>query len=99
MKTWQEMASAYYFETGLSVNDISAATGISRQSISAYLKGCDGYAQEKQRRREGNREKRREYKKAKNREYRGTAHMQVTAESMRREHDLAALELSREIYH
>ena len=99
MKTWKELAEAYYFESHLPINDIAAATGISRQSISAHLKSCDGYAAEKQRRKSENKEKRREYKREKNRTYRSASYLDVTAESMRREHDLAALELSHEIYH
>ena len=42
----------------------------------------------------------RKYKTEKQRQYRAVSGiMAVTAETMRREHDLAALELSREIYH
>lgn len=99
MKTWKELAWSYYFESHMSINDIAAATGISRQSISVYLKNCKGLLREKQDRKEENGARRKIYKKEKNREYRSAARMPVTAESMRREHDLAALELSHEIYH
>ena len=99
MKTWKELAWSYYFESHMSINDIAATAGVTRQSVSAYLKGCEGFAGEKQDRKNENREKRKNYKREKNREYRSAACMPVTAESMRREHDLAALELSHEIYH
>lgn len=99
MKTWKELAWSYYFESHMSINDIAAAAGVSRQSVSAYLKGCEGFDGEKQDRKNKNLEKRKIYKREKNREYQSAARMPVTAESMRREHDLAALELSHEIYH
>lgn len=99
MKTWQELAKEYYFESHLSINDIAALTEISRQSISGYLKMLPGFKKEKEKRKSENQGRRKEYKKEKNREYRSAAQIPVTAESMRREHDLAALELSHEIYH
>ena len=59
-----------------------------------------GYAEEKARRKRESAARRREYKTEKQRQYRAVSGiMAVTAETMRREHDLAALELSREIYH
>ena len=99
MKTWQELAKEYYFESHLSINDIAALTGVSRQSISGYLKTLPEFKKEKEKRKSENQGRRKEYKKEKNLEYRSAAQTPVTAESMRREHDLAALELSHEIYH
>lgn len=99
MKTWQELAKEYYFESHLSINEISVLTDVSRQSISGYLKTLPGFQNEKEERKLNNRDKRKEYKKEKNREYRSAAQSPVTAETIRREHDLAALELSHEIYH
>lgn len=99
MKTWQELVKDYYFESHLSINDISVLIDVSRQSISGYLKTLPEYKLEKERRKIQNKDKRKEYKKEKNREYRSAAQSPVTAETMRREHDLAALELSHEIYH
>ncbi len=99
MKSWKEQAYEYFFESHLQINDIEALTGISRQSISAYLKTCEGFAEEKQYRKDKNRCRRRKYKTEKNREYRRAVPMGVTAETMRREHELAAMELSRERYY
>lgn len=99
MKTWKELAWSCYFESHMHINDIAVVTGISRQSLSAYLKGCEGFTIEKQKRKNENYEKRKIYKREKNREYQSAANMSVTAESMRREHDIAALILSHEIYH
>ena len=97
MESWKEKAAAYWND-GLRVEDISVLLEVSRQSISAYLKTLPGYAEEKARRESAAR--RRKYKTEKQRQYRAVSGiMAVTAETMRREHDLAALELSREIYH
>lgn len=99
MESWKEKAAAYWND-GLRVGDISVLLEVSRQSISAYLKTLPGYAEEKARRKRKSVARRREYKTEKQRQYRAASGiMAVTAETMRREHDLAALELSREIYH
>ena len=99
MKTWQELAKEYYFESHLSINEIVELTSISRQSVSAYLKNQPGFIEEKERRKNENKIRRKEYKREKNREYRSAASMPVTAESIRREHEIAAMILSHEIYH
>lgn len=96
---WREDSLRMFFQDGMSINDISAATGISRQSISAYLKQQPGYDGERQRRMDSNAVRRREYKRQKNREYRSAVHDEVTAETMKREHDMAAAILSREKYY
>lgn len=96
---WKEEASRMFFQGSAAVGDISAATGVSRQSVSAFLKQQPGYRAEKQRRKEVNAIRRREYKAAKNREYRSAARDEVTAETMKREHDMAAAILSREKYY
>ncbi len=95
---WKQTAQELFFDSGCSVVQIAAYTGVSRQSVAAYLKGCAGYDAERGRRREASAAARKEYKKAKNREYRA-ADQSVTAETMRREHDTAAMILSRERYH
>lgn len=95
---WKQTARECFFDSGMNVVQIAAYIGVSRQSIAVYLKGCEGYAAERDRRKAASAAARKEYKKAKNREYRA-AGMEVTAETMRREHDTAALILSRERYH
>lgn len=96
--SWKKTAQELFFEGGCSVVQIAAYTGVSRQSIAAWLRGCAGYDAERGRRKTMSAGARKEYKKAKNREYRA-AGMEVTVETMRREHDTAALILSRERYH
>lgn len=94
---WKEKAAGLFFESGMGIGDIAAYLDISRQSVSGHLKHLPGYAAEQERRKAANRVRRKEYKKVKNREYR--ACMAVTGETLRREHDIAALVLSREKYH
>ena len=94
---WKEKASELFFESKMGIGEIAAYLDISRQSVSGYLKHLPGYGAELERRKAVNRERRKEYKKERNRQYR--ACMAVTGETLRREHDIAALVLSREEYH
>lgn len=95
---WKKDAADCFFQSHMSIEDIAAYTGVSRQSISAHLKTLPGFLEEKERRKNVNREKRLQYKREKNREYRASVG-EITPETIRREHDVAALILSREIYH
>lgn len=96
-KDWRGAAREQFFERQKSIEEIARITGISRQSISGYLKRLPGYREERNRRKEQNTAARKVYKREKNREYRAMG--SVTAETIRREHDVAALILSREKYH
>ncbi|MCM1304582.1 MAG: hypothetical protein NC305_13370 [Lachnospiraceae bacterium] len=96
---WKNDAFRMFFWEGKGINDIADATGVSRQSISGFLKQQEGYHKEKQRRREAGAARRKEYKKEKNRQYRSAARDEVTPETMKREHDMAAVILSREKYY
>lgn len=97
---WKEKASKYYMD-GLKISDIALLLDVSRQSVSAFLKSQPGFLQEKERRKKENARKRRIYKTDKQRSYRAEQgiSLQVSAETMKREHELAVLELSRERYH
>lgn len=95
---WKEQAKTYFLKEHEPVGTIAEKTGVSRQSVSAYLKTLPGYHAEKARRKAESMARRREYKRQKNREYRSAVNV-VTGETMRREHDIAALVLSRERYY
>lgn len=100
IKTWKEKAEEYFFESHLSIEEIAVLLDISRQSISFFLKELPNYQEEREYRKRVNQEKRKDYKKEKNREYRGESSvMKITGESLRREHDIAVLLLSREKYY
>lgn len=95
---WKERARQLFFDEKKNINQIAEETGISRQSISGYLKTLPGYEEEKEARKSGNRLRRKEYKREKNRQYREEYRSRVTAETMRREHDIAVMLLSHEKY-
>lgn len=97
---WRKKAKEYY-QDGLKITDIEALLGISRKSISKYLQSLPDYGQIKEMRKKESDKKRREYKTNKQRAYRKQPFCAytVTGESMRREHELAVMELSRERYH
>lgn len=94
---WRKEVEECFFKKHLSIKMIADRTGISRQSISVHLKQHPAYREERERRKKAHAEARKEYKRDKNREYRAMG--AVTSETIRREHDVAALILSREKYH
>ncbi|MCX4341336.1 MAG: hypothetical protein OSJ72_17040 [Lachnospiraceae bacterium] len=93
---WKERAKEMYFESGMRVGEIAAYLEVSRQSVSGHIKSLPGYEAERERRRKAGAIQRRAYKNRKNQEYRKQDG--VTGETLRREHDMAALILSREKY-
>lgn len=97
---WQNKAEEYYRD-GLMIVDIEALLGVSRKSISAYLKGLPDYEKIREGRKLETARKRRQDKTKRQREYRlrDSSIYTVTPETMRREHELAVMELSREKYH
>lgn len=101
MPEWKKEAENYFFRHHLKMGEIAELTGVSRQSISGYLKRCPGYGKETEYRKAENRIRRRAYKTQKQRAYREEASVaiEVTGESLRREHDIAAMILSREKYY
>lgn len=94
---WKERAKEMYFESGMRMGDIAAYLDVSRQSVSGYIRSLPEYGAERERRREAGTLQRRAYKNRKNQEYRKQDG--VTGETLRREHDMAALILSREKYY
>ena len=47
---WKKDVFRMFFQDGMAINVISDAVGVSRQSISAFLKQQPGYGMEKQKR-------------------------------------------------
>ena len=86
MKDWKDKAYEMFFSDGLEINEIAILLEKSRRSIQGYLSTCEVYEQ-----------KRKEYKRQWDRDNRSKSDT-VTAESMRREHDIAAMILSHEKY-
>lgn len=94
---WKERAEEMYFLSGMRVGEIAAYLELSRQTVSGYIRSLPAYEAERKRRRESGAIQRAAYKRSKNQEYRERD--RVTGETLRREHDMAALILSREKYY
>lgn len=99
MDDWKTTARKLFFDEKKSINEIVEEIGVSRQSVSGYLKTVPGYQQERVDRKALNAVKRKEYKKDKNRQYREDYRSRVTSETIKREHDIAVMILSHEKYH
>lgn len=98
---WKKKAAEYYRD-GLSFTDIETLLEVSRKSISSYIRSLPEYGQVCAARKKATAAKRRAYKTEKQRQYRqqGSSGIHaVTGETLKREHELAVLELSRERYH
>lgn len=98
---WKKRAAEYYRD-GLSYTDIEALLDVSRKSISSYISNLPEYGQICAVRKKASAAKRRVYKTEKQRQYRqqgSSGNYAVTGETLKREHELAVMELSRERYH
>lgn len=95
---WRLQAEALYFQEHLRLQEVCRLVGKTRKYVTAHLQACEGYEAEQEWRRVESAKKRREYQRQWDRDNRAYS-SSVTADTMRREHDMAALELSREIYH
>lgn len=97
MKDWKDKAYEMFFSDGLEINEIAILLEKSRRSIQGYLSICEAYEHEKEKRKIAKRAKRKEYKRQWDRENRHR-YDAVSVESIRREHDVAAMILSHEKY-
>lgn len=97
MKDWKDKAYEMFFNDGLEINEIAILLEKSRRSIQGYLSTCEAYGHEKERRKIAGKIKRKEYKRQWDRDNRHR-YDAVSAESIRREHDVAAMILSHEKY-
>lgn len=95
--SWREQVRHLFFDCKKSIVEIEGIVGISRKSISGYLRQLPGYQRERERRKLENKERRPEYKRQWERKHRFTGGA-VTAETIRREHETAVAILSREKY-
>lgn len=94
---WKEEAERLFFISKFSINEIAERLKKSRRSIQGHLSGLPGYRQEKRARMAQRADGRKEYKRQWDREHRLRG-SEVTADTIRREHDMAALILSHEKY-
>lgn len=100
MNDWKQEARRQFFIEHKSINEVAEVVGKSRKSVSGYLKTLHCFNLEKERRKESNAKKRKDYQREWDRKNRsGNYMMTVTGETLRREHELAVIELSRERYY
>ena len=99
-KDWKAQAEELFFGKHMQVSDICLIVGRTRKYVSGHLQECEVYREEKQYRKKLQEERRRRYQREWDRQNRGgcTAGGPVTAETMRREHDVAVRILSSERY-
>lgn len=95
-KMWQERAKALFFMEKKSIREISKMIFKSEKTIQNYFKKLPEYQQEKEKRKKANRQKRKEYQKQWDRQNRAERYTSISGESIRREHDIAAMILSAE---
>ncbi|MEY8322216.1 hypothetical protein AAK894_14280 [Lachnospiraceae bacterium 46-61] len=93
---WQEQAKALFFMEKKSIQEISKIILKSKKSIYSYFKKLPEYKQEKENRKISNGKKRKEYQRQWDRQNRSDRYTNINEESMKREHDIAAMILSRE---
>lgn len=98
---WREQAEALFFVEHLSIKDISAIVRKNRRYVSEAIKASEAYDYKSEYawRKEQSRAKRKEYKREWDRKNRSPSMGTVTAETLRREHDIAAKVLSYEKYY
>lgn len=100
-RNWKEQAEALFFVEHLSIQDIANRVKKNRRYVSKALKESEKYSyeEERERRKRQTAESRKEYKRDWDRANRQNLSYKVTAETMRREHDIAAAILSHEKYY
>ena len=96
VKMWQERAKALFFMEKKSIKEISRLLLKSEKTIQNYFKKLPEYQQEKEKRKKANRQNRKEYQKQWDRQNRAERYTSISGESIRREHDIAAMILSAE---
>lgn len=99
MSNWKERAKALFLVEKLNISQTADIVGVSRQTVSKHIKSLPEYEAEAVRRKEQSRMDRATYKNAWQRKRRNTISHEITGDTLRREHEQAAIELSREKYH
>ena len=97
MKDWKRTAEELFFISNEKINDIAISLGVSRKSVSAHLKECDGFLEEKQRRKAVNAGKRKEYQAdwdKRNRGRGGHGAALLEGQLLRRQHEIDVKVLS-----
>lgn len=99
METWKEEARRLYLIEKLKIGEVAEKVNRSRKSVSTYLNTLCCIQEAKEQRKKANAKKRVEYKREWDRANRNSIQMNVTGDTLKREHELAVMELSRERYY
>lgn len=99
MTDWRAETRRHYFLNQLNINQVAELVGKSRKTVSKYLATLNCFEMEKERRKNANAERRKDYKRDWDRKNRNTINMRPSGDTLRREHELAVQELSRERYY
>lgn len=94
---WRKEAGRLFFIQKKCINEIAKDLGKSRRSVQGHLSRQSGYEEEKRARSAQKAAARKEYQRQWDREHRLRG-SEITSETIRREHDLAAMILSYEKY-
>ncbi|MEE1517270.1 MAG: helix-turn-helix domain-containing protein [Lachnospiraceae bacterium] len=99
MQDWKERAKALFLVEKVNISQIADVVGVTRQTVSKHIKSLPEYEDEVARRKKQSRIDRVAYKNAWQRNKRNTISHEITGDTLRREHEQAVIELSREKYH
>lgn len=100
MEDWKARAKALFFIDKLNIVQIAEIIEVSRKTVAKYLSSLEEFNDEKEARKLLNKDKRKDYKREWDRKHRrNTISGNITGDILRREHELAVIELSREKYH
>lgn len=94
-KQWHKKARQLFFEEHDPIKEIALELGISRQTVSTYLRSFEQYGEEVEIRKQKHAQSRKVYKKQKSREYRQEYH-KIESQTIRNEHMEAVKVLSYE---
>ena len=96
---WRERAKALFLVDKLTRGQIADVVEVHRNTVSKYIHSLPEYEDESMDRKFESHLKRLEYKRKWQKSKRNTISTKVDADTLRREHEQAAVELSREKYH
>lgn len=99
MDDWKSRAATLFFMDKLTVSQVADVVNVSRKSVGEHLKSLPDYESEKEARKLQNALKRKEYKREWDRHHRNTISTKIDGDTLRRDHEQAVIELSREKYH
>lgn len=95
---WREQAHALFFIDHLEITEIAVLVGKARETVSRYINDLENYSEEMAARKHKSTIYRNEYKKEWNKNNRVSSCDNITKETLRREHEIASIVLSKDRY-